>query len=78
MRLDNGMDAVVTGLSETEVEIDANHELAGQALTFAMELRARAGAARTAPLPKLQPIAHVSGSRTPDTARAARHPRAVL
>lgn len=38
VQLDNGQEAVVTKLDAESVTIDANHELAGQALTFALEL----------------------------------------
>lgn len=36
--LSNGMMAVVLGADAEEIELDANHELAGKALTFDMEL----------------------------------------
>lgn len=38
VNLSNGMKAMVTEMDEREVRLDANHELAGQALTFDMEL----------------------------------------
>lgn len=36
--LGNGVPAVVTAVTETTVTVDANHRLAGQALTFEVEL----------------------------------------
>lgn len=36
--LSNGMMALVLEATDTEIRIDANHELAGKALTFDMEL----------------------------------------
>jgi peptide-methionine (S)-S-oxide reductase len=38
VQLGNGMPAKVVGVTSTEVEIDANHQLAGKALNFEVEL----------------------------------------
>ncbi len=42
--LGNGLEGVVTEISDEEVVIDANHPLAGHALTFEVELLAVGGA----------------------------------
>ena len=36
--LSNGMQALVVKVTDSEVKLDANHELAGKTLTFDMEL----------------------------------------
>lgn len=38
VQLDNGATAIVTAISAETIQIDANHPLAGQALTFHIEL----------------------------------------
>lgn len=38
MPLSNGMSATVVGFTDDGIKLDANHELAGKALTFDMEL----------------------------------------
>lgn len=38
VQLPNGMPAVVKSVTDTEVEIDANHMLAGKVLVFDIEI----------------------------------------